>query len=142
MKNAQFAMEYLLVVAFSVILTVPLIWYLFQGYDNLKQDVNIEHLVEVSREISFQAEKIFYQGPGSRTIISAYFPQGITSVTINKTEHNYGWIDFELEGFDGTITRTINARICDHTQLPTFSGPHNLEIIANSSSGCIIINEI
>ncbi|MFP4567373.1 MAG: hypothetical protein ACLFN8_00360 [Candidatus Woesearchaeota archaeon] len=140
MRKAQFAMEYMLVVAFSIVLMIPLVWYLYQGYDDLRGDVNVEHLVEVAREVSFQAEKLFYQGPGSRTIISAYFPQGVTKAHINRTGQNYGVIEFELEGFAGTIYSTIQASICDHVALPTFSGPHNIEIITNSS-GCIIISE-
>ena len=143
MKKAQFAMEYLMVVGFSILLTIPLVWYLYQGYDDMKQDVNVEHLAEVAREISFQIEKVFYQGPGSRTTISVYFPQGVTLANINRLDDasNFGWIDFEIERFPGTITHTINARICQNVSLKQFSGPHNIIISTNITTGCVIIQE-
>ncbi len=141
MKKAQFAMEYMLVVAFSVVLMIPLVGYLYTGYDDMQQDVNVEHMAEVAREISFQAEKIYYQGPNSRTTINAYFPRGVEFANISSFETtNYGGVEFQIQGFKGTIFRTINAKICGDYTLPTFSGPHNIEIIANNS-GCLIIQE-
>lgn len=136
MRRAQFAMEYLLVVAFSVMLTIPLIWYLFQGYNDMTKDVHVEQLSEVAREVAFQAEKVFYQGPGSRSVISAYFPPGVTNANITKSG-NGAWIEFELDGFVGNIESYIAADVCGDYVLGTFSGPHKIRVVANSSTGCI-----
>lgn len=140
MKKAQFAMEYMLVVAFSVVLMIPLIGYLYKGYDDMQTDVDVEHLSEVARELSFQAEKIYYQGPGSKTTIATHFPQRVELATIKNITSNHGSIEFQLQGFQGTIFKTINADICKEYDLQTFSGPHNIEIIANNT-GCLIIQE-
>lgn len=140
MKKAQFAMEYMLVVAFSVLLMIPLVGYLYKGYDDMHESVDVEHLSEVAREISFQAEKVYYQGPNSRTIISAYFPRGVKFVNITRFDEKHGSIEFKVQGFEGTIFRTINANICNNYTLDTFSGPHNIEIIANNT-GCLKIRE-
>ena len=137
MKKAQFAMEYLLVVAFSVMLTIPLVWYLFQGYNEMARDVGVEQLSEVARELSFQAERVYYQGPGSRSLVSAHFPAGVTSAVINKTNDN-AWVEFKVEGFVGSIESFINAEVCDTYYLKTFSGPHTIRIVSNATSGCVM----
>jgi hypothetical protein len=141
MRRAQFAMEYLLVVAFSVMLTIPLIWYLFQGYNDMARDVGVEQLSEVARELAFQAEKVYYQGPGSRSLVSAHFPSGVINASITQTADSRAWIEFEVDGFAGTIESFINAHVCEDYQLKTFSGPHTIKVIANASTGCIMFIE-
>ena len=144
-KKAQFAMEYMLVVAFSVVLTIPLIWYLYVGYEGVRQDVHVEQLAEVARELSFQSEKVYYQGPGSRSVLIASFPQGVTEAKVHRGGHKKaGTVQISLEGH-GTINYGVYVPLCkkdnnaddDYYVLKTFSGPRNIRIIANVTSGCI-----
>ena len=143
-KKAQFAMEYLLVVAFSIVLTIPLIWYLYVGYEGVRQDVHVEQLAEVARELAFQSEKVYYQGPGSRSVLIASFPQGVTEAKVVRGGlSNAGTIEITLEGH-GTINYGVYVPLCeksdDYYDLETFSGPRNIRIIANVSTGCIYYN--
>lgn len=139
-KKAQFAMEYLLVVGFSVALTIPLIWYLYVGYEDTSRSVNIEQLSEVARELAFQSEKVYYQGPGSRSVVIAHFPEGVEEFKIENHTHqerNFGIITFEYSGFDGTIERVFEAYVCNEYSIKDIGGAHNIKIISNLSTGCI-----
>lgn len=98
MGKAQFAMEYLLVVGFSLVIIVPVIGLLYQEYDQNRTDVRVEHLTELSREIVFQAEKVYYQGAPSRVVIETYIPPGTTRFEIKPCS-----VEFDLASTSSSI---------------------------------------
>ncbi len=121
MRKAQFAMEYLLVVAFSVVIILPIIHFLYQEYDDNRSEVHTEHMVEVGRELVYQAERIYYQGAPSRTSVEAYFPPGLDMANINST---HSFIEFSFDG--GYDPPLIVSKVPINGSLRLFSGPHTI----------------
>ncbi len=131
-RRAQFAMEYLLVIAFSVVIILPVINYLYQEYDANRSEVYLDQMHQFSNELVFQAEKIYYQGFPSKTIVSAYFPPGIKSIIINSSA-NFIEVLFDND-FNPPI---VISRVPISGSLKTFSGPHNvlLEVVDAGPAG-------
>lgn len=98
MGKAQFAMEYLLVVGFSLVIVIPVIGLLYQEYDQNRTDVRVEHLTELAREIVFQAEKVYYQGAPSRVVIETYIPPGTSRFEIKPCS-----VEFDLSSASSSI---------------------------------------
>ena len=84
MVRAQFAMEYILVAAFSLLIILPVTAILYHEYDQNRTQVAVEHLSEVSRTIVYKAENIYMQGAPSKTSFEVYFPQGVESISFNQ----------------------------------------------------------
>lgn len=132
MRKGQFAMEYFLVIGFSLVIITPMIFLLHNEYSNVRSDVHREHVSELSRELIYQAEKLYYQGPPSQTTMTAYFPPGLTDVR----EENNTYLVFEFE--DG---REINtwSRVPINVSLRTFSGQHNIVLsVKRSETGVYV----
>lgn len=136
-RKAQFAMEYILIIGFSILLLLPIVYFLYAEYDKVRVDVNVEHLSDVAREIVFQAEKIYYQGPPSQITIQAYFPSGIESITIEEIGERQGFIIFELADTDATIETVSKVPI--KGELRTFSGIHKIRLWAEEEAGRTIV---
>lgn len=124
MRRAQFAMEYLLVVGFSLFLIVPAVALLHQSYAEQKVDIHLEQLTEVARQLAYESERIYYQGAPSRTSIEVYFPAGLEYARVRNNvfefkletdiRESYAACkvpleDFEFRNSQGTHTITLQA---------------------------------
>ncbi len=126
MGKGQFAMELLLVISFSLLILIPVIALLYQEYDKNRTDVHLEHLSELAREITYQSERIYYQGPPSRITIEAFFPPQLAVASINE---NY--VYFELEST--TVPIEYPSSVPLSGSLRTFSGPHRITLQAHDN---------
>lgn len=121
LRKAQFAMEYLLVVGFSLLIIIPLIVLLNDSFQGQKTDVHAEHLSAVAREISFQAEKIYYQGAPSLTTLQVSFPPQISAANVEEQA-----ILFVLEG--SAISIYSESKVPLQGTLLTHQGLHTITL--------------
>ncbi len=133
MKKGQFAMEYFLIVGFSLVIITPMIFLLYSEYGKVRSDVQYEHIIELSRELIFQAEKIYYQGPPSQTTIRAYFPPGITSISAYSESSKGSYLEFEFEDSPGKTS--LWSRVPLEVDLKPFSGHHVIVLTVKEGDG-------
>ncbi len=128
MRKAQFAMEYLLVVGFSLMLIVPISVMLYGEYQDRKIEMYQEHLQELTRELVFQAQTLHYQGAPARVTVEAFFPPTLVTASIN--EH---YIEFGVEGSPNLIYTESSVRLAG--TLNRGAGTHHLllEAIDNNN---------
>lgn len=130
MARAQFAMEYILVAAFSLLVLLPVTAILYGQYDENRTQIAVEHLSEVSRTIIYQAERVYMQGAPSQTSFEVYFPKGVESVSINQYsdpdsgDFKASSIEFKFSSSPATISASTTIEI--KGSLETFSGPHTI----------------
>ena len=129
-------MEYLLVVGFSLVIVVPTVALLYHEYDQNRTQVRVEHLTELSREIAFQAEKMYYQGSPSRVTVEAYFPPGIEVFEVTDydpltTITDAHTVLFKLASTDVSIYADTKINIKEIRFEKPFSGKHYLTISVN-----------
>jgi len=85
-SRGQVAMEYLIIVGFVAVLTLPLV-IIFQTHSQeTTAEINSAQIYQISKRISDAAETVFYLGEPSKLTIKTYFPSGIKSVLIGDNE--------------------------------------------------------
>ncbi len=144
MNKGQFAMEYFLVVGFSLVIITPMIFLLYSEYGSTRTEVQYEHLVELSREIIFQAEKLYYQGPPSQTTMQAYFPPGILEMTIFDDGSILGaYLEFAIEDSPGQVSQWSRVPIKIDDGFVPFQGLHVLvlQVKTDASGQYVLISE-
>ncbi len=135
MARAQFAMEYILVAAFSLLVLLPVTAILYGEYDENRTQIGVEHLSEVARTIVYQAERVYMQGAPSKTSFDVYFPKGVDSVSIiqHKVNEKYvaSSVEFDFANSPAKISSSTTIKMSG--SLKSFSGPHTIILLVNDS---------
>lgn len=81
-RKGQAAFEYILVAAVIGIMIIPAA-YLFFSYSHSSADqIDKAQLDQLGRNIVAEAEKVYYQGPPSRTELEARMPPNVLNISI------------------------------------------------------------
>jgi len=124
LKNkAQVAMEYMILVGFLVVITIPLILVYNTQYKGTSQQIIANQAEQIGQKIVDTAESIYYLGQPSKTTIKIYMPQQIESITITDYE-----IMFQLMSSKGTEDVVKLSSVPLNGTLPTTSGMHYITI--------------
>jgi len=120
-RKSQSSLEYLLVVALTFAIIVP-ITYLFYNYSKeSSQEINDAQVTKLGRSIVDAAESIFYSGQGSKTTIELIIPDNVQSVVIidNReivfnTTTSFGVSEFVFfSSVNLTTNGSCNANVCN-----------------------------
>lgn len=85
-SRAQVAMEYLIIIGFVAVITLPLV-IIFQTHSRETTDeIASTQIYQISKKIADGAETVYYLGAPSRITIKTYFPENINSVSIGGNE--------------------------------------------------------
>ncbi len=86
MRKAQVAMEYLLIMAFIMIVIIPGI-YLFYNYSEKSTEKLVYSQVEqIAHQIIDNAENVYYTGEPSFTTITVKMPENIKEISIQNNK--------------------------------------------------------
>ena len=129
-KKGQFAMEYLLVTAFSLAILLPIILLLNDKYSESSSEIQVQQMNEIAREIAYQADKIFIQGAPARTSFNAYFPGEIDYITVGGPASGQVII-FHHKHSDVIAVGDTHAQL--QGTLRSFSGPHEIILSVNDA---------
>ncbi len=84
--KAQVAMEYLIIIGFVAIITIPLVVIFQQHSKQTSEGIASAEIYQISKRISDAAETVYYLGKPSKTTLKVYFPSGIISVSVSNNE--------------------------------------------------------
>ncbi len=112
--KGQLSVEYLIVVGFALLMTIPTVIIFFSQSNSNIESVNNAQAQIVVRKIIDSAEKVYYLGPPSQTRIKATMPAGIENITITNraikvTMISSGGQNDIVEGSDVNITGNLSA---------------------------------
>ncbi len=146
--KAQVSMEFLLVVGFAFLMTVPLIVIFYQQSQSINTEVSASQIDKVASEVRDAADEVYYLGSPSKKSISIFMPEGVEGVSfvnnpsgasinfnVNSPSGNYEvvkWVASNtLSGSIGTFEgiHCIVAQAC-----ATFLGESYIAITDNCSS--------
>jgi uncharacterized protein (UPF0333 family) len=85
-RKAQAVMEYMILVGFLVVITIPLILVYNAQYKGTSMQIVTNQADQIGQKIADTAESIYYLGQPSKTTIKVYMPQQIESITIANNE--------------------------------------------------------
>jgi hypothetical protein len=79
-------MEYLIIIGFVAIITLPLI-IVFQTHSKeTTEDIASTQIYQISKRIADASETVYYLGEPSKLTIKTYFPSQVDSVSIGNNE--------------------------------------------------------
>jgi hypothetical protein len=85
-RKAQAVMEYMILVGFLVIITIPLILVYNTQYKGTSMQIVTNQADQIGQKIADTAESIYSLGQPSKTTIKVYMPQQIKNITIENNE--------------------------------------------------------
>jgi len=95
MPKAQVSMEYLSIIGFALMLTIPLIVIFFSQSTSTTNQVNAEQSLQIARKIVDNAEDVYFLGQPSKRTIRVFVPENVEYITIAKRAIIFG---IETEG--------------------------------------------
>lgn len=85
-SKAQVAMEYLIIIGFVAIITLPLV-IIFQTHSReTTEEITSTQVYQISKRIADGAETVYYLGEPSKITIKTYFPENINSISLGSNE--------------------------------------------------------
>jgi len=82
--KAQVSIEFLLVVGFAFLMTVPLIIIFYQQSQNINTEVSASQVDKVASEIRDAADEVYYLGSPSKKTITLYVPEGVKDIQLHN----------------------------------------------------------
>lgn len=121
--KAQVAMEYLVIIGFVAIITMPLV-LLFQEHSQSTNDgISTSEVKQIAKRIADAAETVYYLGKPSKTVLKTHFPANVNSVNISNNEIVFNI--YTSKGDQEVVTYTfLNVS----GNVSTFQGIHYLTV--------------
>lgn len=86
MNKAQYSVEFLLVAAFSLLMVFILINVMQEEYQSNQDSIRMGQIESIARDITYNAERIYYQGKPSKITLEIQMPDKVRNVTIKNRE--------------------------------------------------------
>lgn len=83
-KKGQISVEYLIIVGFVVTIVIAILGIALFYTSGVRDQIKSNQLDAFASKVTSNAEVVFYRGEPSRTTITAYLPEGVDHVWINK----------------------------------------------------------
>ncbi|MFP4401788.1 MAG: hypothetical protein ACLFPL_01015 [Candidatus Nanoarchaeia archaeon] len=90
LKTAQASFELLLVLGFSLTLTILGAGYYIIYSEAATDDLNSQQIDRVFEDIMSKASRVYYSGNGNRITVEATLPAGVESITIENGTSSSG----------------------------------------------------
>ncbi len=85
-KNAQMSMEYMIVMGFALLLTVPLTVVFFQQSAAASDQVNAGKAAQIARQIIDTSEQVYYLGEPTMTSLKVSMPDTVSKVILTSND--------------------------------------------------------
>lgn len=85
-KIGQVSVEYMILVGFLVVITIPLILVYNSQYKGTNQQITSNQADQLAQKIVDTAESIYYLGEPSKTTIKVYMPNYVQNITLGNGE--------------------------------------------------------
>ena len=123
--RSQVSVEYMLVMGFAALLTIPLLLIYYTYSADSTDAVATGQALQISRKIIDASESVYYLGKPSQTTLKLNFPDGIQSTNVSGKE-----VVFKVKTQAG-ITEVVQVSPVNMSgTLPTSAGIHVVTIKA------------
>jgi len=123
--RSQISVEYMLIMGFVTIMTIPLLLIYYSYSSGSSDSVTSSQALQIARKIVDAAESVYYIGKPSQTTLKLSFPDNIESTNLSNKE-----VVIKVKTKDG-ITDIIQVSSVNISgNLPTSEGLHIITIKA------------
>ena len=84
--RSQVSVEYMLVMGFATLLTIPLLLIYYTYSADSTDAVATGQALQIARKITDASESVYYLGKPSQTTLKLNFPEGIQSTNVSTKE--------------------------------------------------------
>ncbi len=125
LKRAQSSIEFLILVSFFLLLTIPLISLVYLRTAGTAQDASLEQAQQTLRDLSSACDSAYIQGNGSVEKITVVFPQSVQELSANGQEL---WFRISVSGGQTDVTYLGMANVSIAGKIGSEAGPHTLTV--------------
>lgn len=124
-SKSQISVEYLLIMGFVTIITIPLLVIYYTYSSDTGDSVAASQALQIARYIVDSSESVYYLGKPSQTTLKLNFPDRIHSINLTNKE-----VVFKIKTQNG-ITEIVQVSSVNISgTLPTNAGIHIITIKA------------
>jgi hypothetical protein len=125
MHNGQVSVEYMFIIGFAALMTVPLLIIYHTYTSDSANSVASSQAMQIARSIADSAESVYYLGKPSQTTLKLNFPDKIQSTSLSDRE-----VVFRIKNQEGTNDVVQISSVNMSGSLPTTQGIHIITIKA------------
>lgn len=86
MLKSQISVEYMLIIGFATLMTIPLLLIYYTYSSDSSDSVAASQALQIARNIVDSSESVYYLGKPSQTTLKLNFPDKIQSINISGRE--------------------------------------------------------
>ena len=127
-KDAQISVEYLVIIGFVTVITIPLIiiYYTFTQQSN--EEITSSQISQIAKKIVDAAESVYYIGEPSQTALRINMPDNVILANLSSGKE----IVFKIRSGTGEADIVQTALINISGELPTNKGTYIITVKAMS----------
>lgn len=118
-------MEYMLIIGFATLMTIPLLIIYYTYYSDSSDSVAASQSLQIARKIVDASESVYYLGKPSQTILKLNFPDKIYSTNLSNRE-----VVFKIKTQSGIADITQVSSVNISGSLPITQGTHTITVKA------------
>jgi len=134
-KQAQVSVEYVFVIAFVLMMIIPLTLIFYNQISNTNNQVALYQLDKIAKKIVDSSESVYYLGEMSKTRIKFYMPQGVEQAIIGNNE-----IIFKVKTNRGQTDITHSTLVNLSGNISVTPGIHY--VVIESKGNYVLVGEI
>ena len=124
--KSQVSVEYMFVMGFVALLTVPLLLIYYTYSSDSSDSIATSQALQIARKIVDASESVYYLGKPSQTTLELNFPDKIQLINMSSKE-----LVFKLKTKSGTAEIVQISSVNMSGSLPTTPGIHTVTVTAN-----------
>jgi len=123
--KSQVSVEYMLIMGFAALMTLPLLIIYYSYSSDTSDSVAASQALQIARKIADSSESVYYLGKPSQTTLKLNFPDKIDSTNVSNRE-----VVFKIKTTQG-ITEVVEVSSVNMSgTLPTSQGIHIITLKA------------
>jgi len=126
MPKSQISVEYMLVIGFATLMTIPLLLIYYTYSSDSSDSVATSQALQIARNIVDSSESVYYLGKPSQTTLKLNFPDKIDSISVSGRE-----VVFKMKMKNGVTDVVQVSAVNISGNLPKSQGIHVLTITAD-----------
>ncbi|MBI2651615.1 hypothetical protein HYX01_04035 [Candidatus Woesearchaeota archaeon] len=128
-KKSQVSVEYMLLIGFVTVITVPLIIIYHSFIQESNDDITSAQLNQIAGKIVDAAESVYYLGEPSQTTLKANIPDNVVAVNLSAGYE----LAFKIRTKAGNNDITRNSAVNITGSLPKNKGLYTITVKAKSN---------
>ena len=133
-KKAQVSVEYMFLIGFATLITIPLI-IIYQSFiQDSREEIASVQIIEISKKVIDAAESVYYLGEPSQTTLRVNIPHNIVAVDLEggSLETGYYEVIFNISTKSGIVEIVQNSAVNITGSLPINKGTYTITVKAKS----------